>query len=92
MGPVERQGYAMNAQLETDQSPETPDEQSLASSACSLNPSYDVQESSNKAERFLLNYTASGCWEQMERMEWTTYDVHEMLSGYIRENAESSDA
>lgn len=35
MGPVERQGYAMNAQLETDQSPETPDEQSLAGASCS---------------------------------------------------------
>lgn len=54
----------------------------------SLKPSVDVKSASDKAEIFLLNYTASGKWEDMEGIEWNTADVHEALTKFIRENAD----
>lgn len=56
--------------------------------AGSLQPSVDVQESSDRAESFLLNYTASCRWEDMEGIDWTTSEVHELLAKYIKENKE----
>ena len=36
-----------------------------------------------KAEKILLNYTASREWEEMIGMEWTTTEVHGLLSDVL---------
>ena len=47
---------------------------------------------SEEAKLFLLDYTASSKWEDMEGMDWTTSEVHELLGKFIRENNEVGDA
>jgi len=44
-------------------------------------------EASKKAEAFLLDYTASGEWEDMEGEDWTTSEVHEVLTKFIKANS-----
>lgn len=46
-------------------------------------------EASKKAEAFLLDYTASGCWEDMEGLDWTTSELHEVLTKFIKANAKA---